>query len=421
MDDVRISFERVYKSFRRGDRARSLRDALPALAQRILRRPRTGEIGAGEFYSLEDVDFQVRAGECVGIIGPNGAGKSTLLKCASRILRPNRGKVRVEGRVSALIEVGAGFHNDLTGRENVFLNGLILGMTRREIADRFDQIVEFSGMADFIDTPVKRYSSGMYARLGFSVAAFMDPDVLLIDEALSVGDLAFAQKCERKIQEIVSGDTTVLFVSHHLPAVRWICDRVIVLAGGRIEFDGPAEPAIHRYHEILLSGGGGAPHHPAIASLKLRLLDEAGAHLLSAKPAEEIALEMELLAAEPIGEAGLGFFLKDERDCELYACGMEGAGADPVDLAPGEVLRATFRFSCNLLPGVYWIGTQVHGRTGELAEHGRLPIDRTPNRLQLLVAGSAAAEGSANLFAACEARVSSPATSLSRERARCAG
>lgn len=400
MDDTRIEFDHVYKKFRRGERARSLRDAVPALVGRWLGRQQ--ELSRGEFHSLRDVDFRVRAGECVGIIGPNGAGKSTLLKCASRILRPNRGAVRVRGRVSALIEVGAGFHQDLTGRENVFLNGLILGMTRREVADRFDEIVEFSGMAEFIDTPVKRYSSGMYARLGFSVAAFMDPDVLLIDEALSVGDLGFAQKCEAKIQQIVSSDTTVLFVSHHLPAVRLICDRVLVLHAGAIVFDGPPDPAIHAYHQLFRHGENTGQSHHSIAQLSMRLVDDLGREVFSARPGDLVGLEIELVAAEPIEEAGLGFFLRGEEDSELYVCGMERLGAEPVDLGAGGRLRARFQFTANLVPGTYWIGSMVHGRAGDLVLHGRVPLDRSPNRLQLTVTGDSAASGSANLFATCE-------------------
>lgn len=194
MQDVQVEFEGVWKRFKRGERAGSLRDAIPWVTRQVLRRqPQASAKPSREFYSLKDVNFQVRAGECLGIIGPNGAGKSTLLKCATRILRPNQGSIRVKGRVSALIEVGAGFHPDLTGRENIYLNGAILGMSRRQVTNCFDAIVDFSGMAKFIDTPVKRYSSGMFARLGFSVAAFMEPDVLLIDKALSVGDMNFAK------------------------------------------------------------------------------------------------------------------------------------------------------------------------------------------------------------------------------------
>ncbi|HVJ81037.1 MAG TPA: Wzt carbohydrate-binding domain-containing protein, partial [Planctomycetia bacterium] len=297
-------------------------------------------------------------------------------------------------------EVGAGFHPDLTGRENVFLNGTILGMRRREIVDRFDDIVEFSGMANFIDTPVKRYSSGMYARLGFSVAAFMDPDVLLIDEVLSVGDIAFSRKCERKIQEIVSGDTTVLFVSHNLAAVRMICERVIVLRAGEVIFDGPSGPAIHRYHEMLAEEENNGQAHASLRSIKFGF-GEDGDNLAQTEPGGVVTLDAELVAAEAITEATIGFSLQDERGQELYEVRSEEIGAEPADLAPGDSLRVRFRFSANLLPGVYWVGSAVRGRPrGSIAGEPEC-LEYTPNRMQLEVAGASEGRGSANLFATC--------------------
>lgn len=404
MSQIRVDFDGVWKKFRRGERATSLRDAIPALARGVFRRrPARPDLDSDEFHSLRDVNFQVRAGECLGIIGHNGAGKSTILKCASKILRPNRGAVRVRGRVCALIEVGAGFHPDLTGRENIFLNGIILGMRRREVADRFDRIVDFSGMQEFIDTPVKRYSSGMYARLGFSVAAFMDPDVLLLDEVLSVGDTAFAHKCERKVQEILSGDAAVLFISHNLSAVRVLCDRVLVMSRGQVVFEGAPDQAIHYYHEDLSRGENDGQSHSSIRSLKLSLGDAMGAPTFSAAPGEVMTLDAELTAEHCIREAGMGFFLRDEKDNELYATAMEHLGVDPIDLEPGRRLRARFRFAANLVPGTYWIGSIVHGKPANDAAAGRITLDRNPNRLQLTVAGSNDATGSANLFASCMA------------------
>ncbi|HXZ86621.1 MAG TPA: ABC transporter ATP-binding protein, partial [Myxococcota bacterium] len=186
-DDV-LEVEGVYKKFRRGELYGSLRDLVPALVGRVVRGKKPDELDRRDFWALQNVSFEVKRGEAFAIIGGNGAGKSTLLKLLTGIMRPTQGSIRVAGRVSALIEVSAGFHPDLTGRENVFLNGAILGMTREEIRQRFDAIVAFSGLEEFIDTPVKRYSSGMFARLGFSVAAHVDPDVLLVDEVLAVGD-----------------------------------------------------------------------------------------------------------------------------------------------------------------------------------------------------------------------------------------
>lgn len=405
MSEARVEFTGVWKRFRKGSRARSIRDALPAVASRLwdwtAPRPNSDALPSGEFYSLKDVSFQVSSGECLGIIGPNGAGKSTILKCASRILRPNRGSVRVDGRVSALIEVGAGFHPDLTGRENVYLNGTILGMRRREIADQFDAIVDFAGLTEFIDMPVKRYSSGMYARLGFAVAAFMNPDVLLIDEVLSVGDMNFARKCERKIKEILSGDTTVVFISHNLAAVRTVCDRVLVLAGGQVVFDGDPDPAIRAYHDVVGAGDNTGQCHPAIGRLRYSLLDAYGAPTAGLEPAASATLDVELVARRRIDEAAVGFFVRDADDAEIYACTMESLGVDPIDLAPGQSLRARFRLSANLLPGSYWIGSMVHGRPAGEESGGRVCFDRTPNRQQLTIVGGSEARGSANLFAAC--------------------
>ena len=219
MDDIALEMQDVYKKFRRGEIYDSLRDLLPAVTGRLLKRLHSEELGAREFWALQAVTFRVRRGEAFGVIGPNGAGKSTILKLLSGIMQPTRGALSVRGRLSALIEVSAGFHPDLTGRENVYLNGAILGMTRQEIARRFDSIVAFSGLDEFIDTPVKRYSSGMFARLGFSVAAHVDPDILIVDEVLSVGDFVFQQKCVERMNAIIRGGATVIFVSHNLRAV----------------------------------------------------------------------------------------------------------------------------------------------------------------------------------------------------------
>src|SRR6476660_5241216 len=200
-----------------------------------------------EFWALKDVIFEVKRGEVVGIIGRNGAGKSTLLKILSRITEPTRGKIHLRGRVASLLEVGTGFHAELTGRENVFLNGAILGMNRVEIRQKFDEIVAFSGVEKFIDTPVKRYSSGMYVRLAFAVAAHLEPEILVVDEVLAVGDAAFQKKCLGKMDNIAKGGRPVLFVSHNMPAVSGLCDRVIWLNGGQIEKEGPARAVVRRY------------------------------------------------------------------------------------------------------------------------------------------------------------------------------
>ncbi|MFO0949088.1 MAG: ABC transporter ATP-binding protein, partial [Planctomycetota bacterium] len=297
-EDVRVEFRGVTKVFRRGEDHGSLRDALPALARRVTGRgPRRSK---NEFLSLDDVSFEVRSGECLGIIGPNGAGKSTLLKCASKILRPNAGTVVVRGRVSALIEVGAGFHPDLTGRENIFLYGAVLGMRRREVKERFDRIVDFSGIGPAIDTPAKRYSSGMFARLGFAVAALMDPDVLLIDEVLSVGDRQFSDKCEYKIREILAGGAAVLFVSHNLAAVRMICDRVALLERGRLTFVGSPDDAIRRYHQAFRHQQDSQLHSRSACQCDARILGAFQREVETLQPGQPFHVEISMKAREPI-------------------------------------------------------------------------------------------------------------------------
>ncbi len=208
-----------------------------------------------EIWALREVSFDVAPGEVLGVIGPNGAGKSTLLSILGRITEPTEGEARIRGRVGSLLEVGTGFHPELSGRDNVFLNGTILGMNRREVARKFDQIVEFSGVSDFIDMPVKRYSTGMYVRLAFSVAAHLDPEVLLLDEVLAVGDRSFQEKCLRRIDEITNDGRTVLFVSHDVGSVSRLCKRAIVINDGRLVFDGPAEEAVERYLTSPTLGG----------------------------------------------------------------------------------------------------------------------------------------------------------------------
>ena len=203
----------------------------------------------GDFWALKDICFDIKQGENLGIIGANGAGKSTLLKIISRITAPTTGSVKIRGRIGSLLEVGTGFHPDLTGRDNVFLNGAILGMNRAEVKSKFDQIVAFSGLEQFIDTPVKRYSSGMYVRLAFSVAAFLEPEILIIDEVLSVGDEQFQKQCMQRMEQIINDGRTLLFVSHGASIVRRVCRRAVCLEHGKMIFDGDVDDAFAAYAE----------------------------------------------------------------------------------------------------------------------------------------------------------------------------
>jgi homopolymeric O-antigen transport system ATP-binding protein len=244
----RIEFVSVWKKFRLGEVHNRLRDFIPALITRsATRRGRARDLREGEFWALQDVSFEVLPGQALGIIGPNGAGKSTVLKLLTRIMRPTRGRCSTVGRVGALLEVAAGFHPDLTGRENIYLQGAIMGMRRAETQRKFDQIVEFSGIPWFIDTPVKRYSSGMQSRLGFAIAAHMDPDVLMIDEALAVGDAAFQRKALEKVTELVRSEIPVVVVSHQLDAIASFCGQAILLEKGRVVRAGTPQECIAAY------------------------------------------------------------------------------------------------------------------------------------------------------------------------------
>lgn len=246
-----IVFDRVYKAYPRDISGWGAVRRLLELfrAPRVMETVPEGELERPDLvWALKDVSLHVRRGETVGVIGPNGSGKSSLLRLVAGITLPTAGRIRACGRVGSLLEVGAGLHPEMTGRENIFLNGRLLGMSTQEIEARFEEIVEFSGLGAFLDMPVKRYSTGMYVRLGFSVATAVEPDILLIDEVLAVGDWAFQRKCMARLREMKERGTTILFVSHNMDAVRQFCTRCLFLVDGAIRYDGDAEGAIHRYY-----------------------------------------------------------------------------------------------------------------------------------------------------------------------------
>ena len=254
MDNIAISVEGIGKMYRldhEGQQPDSFRAALTAMATspfRRLRQLQGTDHTMEEFWAVRGVSFEVKAGEVLGVIGRNGAGKSTLLKILSRIVEPTEGRAVMRGRVASLLEVGTGFHPELTGRENIYLNGSILGMRRREIDDKFDQIVEFAEVEKFLDTPVKRYSSGMYVRLAFAVAAHLEPEILIVDEVLAVGDTQFQKKCIGKMKDIAeSGNRTVVFVSHNMGAVRALCTSCVYMVNGAVAAQGSVDPIIGAY------------------------------------------------------------------------------------------------------------------------------------------------------------------------------
>ena len=319
----------------------ALRDVLADSLRRMLGRAPAAETSQEQFWALQDVSFEVNAGDRVGIIGRNGAGKSTLLKVLSRITEPTRGRVETQGRVASLLEVGTGFHPELTGRENIFLNGAILGMTRREILRKFDQIVEFAEIERFLDTPVKRYSSGMYVRLAFAVAAYIDPDIMIIDEVLAVGDARFQKKCLGKMSERAEEGKTILFVSHNLAAVRSLTNRVIMLDAGRVAFNGPTEAGLNHYISTFADAKSGADEfkgkgrHTRIHTA--RLVDDSGNTTLEVDPDKMMRLEMDI-TTDGTGGLSVEAFLFDAAKMPLGIFSLHQFEGVPFPDKPGRYL-----------------------------------------------------------------------------------
>jgi ABC-type polysaccharide/polyol phosphate transport system ATPase subunit len=351
MSDVALSLQHVYKMFRKGEVYNSLRDLIPALTGRMFRQQNLSATDKREFWALEDVSFDVKRGEAFGIIGPNGAGKSTMLKLLSRVMKPTRGSFILNGRCSALIELGAGFHQDLTGRENVFLYGSILGMTKREIAAKFDAIVEFSGLADFMDTPVKHYSSGMYARLGFAVASHVNPDVLLVDEVLSIGDYVFQRKCLDYMKQVIRNGSTVLFVSHHLKTIAEFCQKCLFLEQGRALMIGPVEEVISSYlnrSKKLLEDRGSKQ----VIISKVTVRDQFG--VCSRFPSGEMAwIDVEVKGQANCSKLAVVIYLTDDKFQIIFDTSTERLGYGNFTLDEGDLFKCTFQLRLNLPTGLY--------------------------------------------------------------------
>lgn len=356
-----LTMDRVSKKFKKGEIYDSLRDLIPAVTGRLFRkRPPTDALDDREFWALRDVSFEVHRGEAFGIIGHNGAGKSTILKLLSRIMEPTTGTVRVDGTLSALIEVGAGFHPDLTGRENIYLNGTILGMRRDEIRRKFDEIVEFSGLADFIDTPVKRYSSGMYARLGFSVAAHVEPDLLIVDEVLSVGDYLFQRKCVEKMTEVIRSGATVVFVSHNLRAVTELCDRSMLLERGRVVKIGRTEEVVEGYltrAHAQAGGGGGAGKDVYISNVTVRGDD---GRVVDFESGQRIWVDVEVCANARVERLAVVLEVKDDDHYEIFHTSTERLGHGSFSLGPGDRYRCTIGLDLHLAQGAFSLGVVLY-------------------------------------------------------------
>jgi len=370
-----ISVRGVSKTYRLGTiGATSLKDELARVWSRI-RAPRPASVSrdAQEFHALRDVSLDIQPGEVVGIIGKNGAGKSTLLKILSRITQQTSGEIVLRGRIASLLEVGTGFHGDLSGRENIFLNGAILGMSKAEIRRKFDEIVAFAEVEPFIDTPVKRYSSGMYVRLAFAVAAHLEPDILIVDEVLAVGDASFQKKCLGKMREVSSREhRTVLFVSHNMPTIQALCERVVWLDEGRVKEDGPAAQVPLRYlaeaNETSTVDIAARTDRMGNGSVRLTaaaVSDAEGAPLVSSSSRLRIVLDYE--SASPVRRLNLIIGIYTDTGLGVYGLDSEATRELPAELPPcGRVTCVTGPL--NLTAGPCVVNVAVL-KSGELVDY----------------------------------------------------
>jgi lipopolysaccharide transport system ATP-binding protein len=361
MSNIAIRMEQVYKKFRKGETYNSLRDLLPALTGKMFQQRELTEGDKREFWAVQDLSFEVKHGEAFGIIGHNGAGKSTALKMLSRIMKPTKGQMVVNGRLSALIEVSAGFHQDLTGRENIFLNGTILGMSKREIQSKLDQIIAFSGIEEFIDTPVKRYSSGMYARLGFSVAAHVDPEVLIVDEVLSVGDYAFQQRCIERMREVLRSGAAVLFVSHNLKMVAEFCHHCLLLEKGQTVMIGTPQEVVSTYLQKPTNGHVANHGSGPVSILSVRIRNEDG-ECIQFRSGEKAWIDVELTARTSCSKLAVTLYILDDKLMEIFDTSTDLLGHGNVDLSEGDTYRCTFEVSLNLVDGTYYPSMLIYRR-----------------------------------------------------------
>ncbi len=373
MSNVAISVEGLGKRYRIGagpsEPYGSLRDSLMRAGKAPLNRLRRGDrsdSAARDYWALKDVSFEVKHGEAVGIIGRNGAGKSTLLKLLSRITEPTTGQAVVHGRVGSLLEVGTGFHPELSGRENIYLNGAVMGMSRVDIKKHFDEIVDFAGVETFLDTPVKRYSSGMYMRLAFAVAAHLEPEVLVVDEVLAVGDSEFQKKCLGKMHSVSNSGRTVLFVSHQMAAVEHLCSKAIVLQGGGLDFVGTTSNAILRYMELIRETIAQATLGERIArsgSGRITLTDfhlenRDGERISAVRCGEDVCIALSYVAQDDVRNVDVGISLHDNTGRGLAVIYAEYVDQTFNSIPPKGVFKCLLH-NLPLAIGRYSIGARI--------------------------------------------------------------
>ncbi|MBM3267168.1 MAG: ABC transporter ATP-binding protein [Candidatus Sericytochromatia bacterium] len=364
-----------------------------------------------DFRALDGVSFEIPRGRTVGVIGRNGSGKSTLLQILAGTLNPTGGTVAIGGRVSALLELGAGFNPEFTGRENVFLNGAIMGIGREAMTQRFDRIAAFAEIGDFIDQPVKTYSSGMYVRLAFATAINVDPDILLIDEALAVGDAVFQYRCIRRIKELQAQGVTILFVSHDLSAVKSLCDRVMLLERGRLVAEGEPYGVINQYQALVMAeeerqdgAGHAAPDRGSFRHgngdatlLEVAVLDADGHRAEMVPTGGDLAVRVRARAVRPLARPVIGFMLRNRLGLDFYGTNTELLGHSLPACEPGDEFEAIFRARCHLGPADYAITAAIHSADG-------LSCDWIDDAVFFKVLGDSTFEGLVNLHAALDVR-----------------
>jgi lipopolysaccharide transport system ATP-binding protein len=340
--------------------------------------PFTKRYSPTEFWALRDVNLSVERGEVMGVVGPNGSGKSTLLQVVSGILDPTRGRVLTQGRIAALLELGAGFNPEFSGRENVFLNGEILGVSRREMERVFPEIERFAEIGKFMDRPVKEYSSGMYVRLAFSTAIHVDPEILIVDEALAVGDAIFANRCIKKFEELKRRNITVLFVSHDLGLVKRLCDRAALMVDGRVAACGNPSDVVNRYVGLVLerqereepqqveSRVSGSHRHGDRASRveKADLLDARGAPVRSLEPGEPVTIQVRARAARDLDDPVVGVLIRNRLGIDVFGTNTRIEGVDLGQVAAGESFEVEFTFDCLLTRQDYTLTVATQYREG---------------------------------------------------------
>ncbi|MFO7572204.1 MAG: ABC transporter ATP-binding protein [Gaiellaceae bacterium] len=371
------------KRYRLGESTGGYVTLRETLARRFRQRGSDPDPELREIWALRDVDLEIEEGDVVGIVGRNGAGKTTFLKTVARIVRPTTGVVRVRGRVGALLEVGTGFHPELTGRENVYLNGVILGMTRREVRSKFDEIVEFAGVERFLDTPLKRYSSGMYLRLAFAVAAHIDPDVLIVDEVLAVGDAEFRKRCLGRMSEFGREGRTVLFVSHDAGAVGQLCRRALRLELGQVVDDGPAHEVLDRYLRSTVrpesSVEPSLPGDSPLENLTVSVVDAQGRPVESPRRDEALTFELEFTSRDRLVGLDVAVYLRNPSGVRVVNENLSDSGST-VSGPPGPY-RARMSLPPILAADDYFVGVWL-GTHDELVFKGEvmhLPVLPLPD------------------------------------------